>query len=158
MWCFHYGCVTLISIGTLGGLHLILVIRLAKFRLMVQIMALVASSISRWLGCKAEYYLLSCSTHSISCLQLSRITKRSLAWGKFLHGPNGCDAFITYVCYWVWFCPWEMFAGEFFWCGSLQLNIPNITANYWKSIPLCVCVCVDFMKLHNVLWLHVYVC
>ena len=24
----------------------------------------VASSISRWHGCKAEYYLLSCSTHS----------------------------------------------------------------------------------------------
>ena len=25
----------------------------------------VAFSISRWHGCKAEYYLLSCSTHSV---------------------------------------------------------------------------------------------
>ena len=25
----------------------------------------VASSISRWHGCKAEYYLLTCSTHSV---------------------------------------------------------------------------------------------
>ena len=31
---------------------------------MVQITECVASSISRWHGCKAEYYLLSCSTHS----------------------------------------------------------------------------------------------
>ena len=31
----------------------------------VSVMECVASSISRWLGCKAEYYLLSCSTHSI---------------------------------------------------------------------------------------------
>jgi hypothetical protein len=31
---------------------------------MAQMMECVASSISRWLGCKAEYYLLSCSTLS----------------------------------------------------------------------------------------------
>ena len=31
---------------------------------MVQMTECVASSISRWHGCKAEYYLLSCSTHS----------------------------------------------------------------------------------------------
>ena len=97
------------------------VICCAWLRVMFQIMECVASSISRWLGCKAEYYLLSCSTHSISCLQLSRITNRSLAWRKFLQDPIWCDAFITNVCYWVWFCPWEMFAGEFFWCASLQL-------------------------------------
>ena len=31
---------------------------------MAQMTECVASSISRWHGCKAEYYLLSCSTHS----------------------------------------------------------------------------------------------
>ena len=31
---------------------------------MVELTECVASSISRWHGCKAEYYLLSCSTHS----------------------------------------------------------------------------------------------
>ena len=98
------------------------VIWCAWTRVMFQIMECVASSISRWLGCKAEYYLLSCSTHSISCLQLSRITNRSLAWRKFLQDPNWCDAFNMYVCHWVRYCPWEMFAGEFFWCASLQLR------------------------------------
>ena len=96
------------------------VICCAWTRVMFQIMECVASSISRWLGCKAEYYLLSCSTHSISCLQLSRITNRSLAWRKFLQDPNWCDAFNMYVCHWVRYCPWEMFAGEFFWCALQQ--------------------------------------
>ena len=122
MRCFHYVCMLLSLILSLGNVRWrVLLMCFATIALMFLSTECVASSISRWLGCKAEYYLLSCSTHSISCLQLSRITQRSLAWGKFLHGPNGCDAFITYVCYWVWFCPWEMFAGEFFWCASLQL-------------------------------------
>ena len=113
-------CILIESSG--GCCILFHVICCAWLRVMFQIMECVASSISRWLGCKAEYYLLSCSTHSISCLQLSRITNRSLAWRKFLQDPNWCDAFNMYVCHWVRYCPWEMFAGEFFWCASLQLR------------------------------------
>ena len=45
------------------------VICCAWLRVMFQIMECVASSISRWLGCKAEYYLLSCSTHSVLRIQ-----------------------------------------------------------------------------------------
>ena len=97
-----------ILIGSSGGCCIWFhVICCAWLRVMFQIMECVASSISRWLGCKAEYYLLSCSTHSISCLQLSRITNRSLAWRKFLQDPNWCDAFNMYVCHWVRYCSFE---------------------------------------------------
>ena len=123
MRCFQYVCVSLSSILSLGNVRWwILLMCFAKIALMFLSTECVASSISRWLGCKAEYYLLSCSTHSISCLQLSRITNRSLAWRKFLQDPNWCDAFNMYVCHWVRYCPWEMFAGEFFWCASLKLR------------------------------------
>ena len=47
----------------------ILLMCFATIALMFLSTECVASSISRWLGCKAEYYLLSCSTHSVLRIQ-----------------------------------------------------------------------------------------
>ena len=48
---------------------------------MGQITECVASSISRWHGCKAEYYLLSCSTHM-------RDISRMGTWRSFFEGSH----------------------------------------------------------------------
>ena len=44
---------------------------------------------------------LSGSTYSMSCLQLSRITKRYIAWIKFLHCSICCSVFNMHVCAWA---------------------------------------------------------
>ena len=70
MRCFQYVCVSLSSILSLGNVRWwILLMCFATIALMFLSTECVASSISRWLGCKAEYYLLSCSTHSVLRLQ-----------------------------------------------------------------------------------------
>ena len=45
-------------------MSVVVVLLSIRMYVMVHITECVASSISRWHGCKAEYYLLSCSTHS----------------------------------------------------------------------------------------------
>ena len=70
MRCFQYVCVSLSSILSLGTVRWwILLMCFATIALMFLSTECVASSISRWLGCKAEYYLLSCSTHSVLRIQ-----------------------------------------------------------------------------------------
>ena len=50
-------------------MSVVVVLLSIRMYVMVQITECVASSISRWHGRKAEYYLLSCSTHSDLRLQ-----------------------------------------------------------------------------------------
>ena len=70
MRCFHYVCMLLSLILSLGNVRWrVLLMCFATIALMFLSTECVASSISRWLGCKAEYYLLSCSTHSVLRLQ-----------------------------------------------------------------------------------------
>ena len=70
MRCFHYVCVSLSSILSLENVRWwSLLMCFATIALMFPSTECVASSISRWLGGKAEYYLLSCSTHSVLRLQ-----------------------------------------------------------------------------------------
>ena len=145
MRCFHYVCMLLSLILSLGNVRWrVLLMCFATIALMFLSTECVASSISRWLGCKAEYYLLSCSTHSISCLQLSRITNRSLAWRKFLQDPNWCDAFNMYVCHWVRYCSWEYDSSTYIQVFMSMHTIVNIHTSIYAWLFMCeyVCMCL----------------
>ena len=89
MRCFQYVCVSLSSILSLGNVRWWTPLMcFATIALMFLSTECVASSISRWLGCKAEYYLLSCSTHSV--LRLQRFgwmvgIRRPFLFNRFQH-------------------------------------------------------------------------
>ena len=71
--------------------NVVVVLLWIRMYVMVQIKECVASSISRWHGCKAEYYLLSCSTHSELRLQgVGKLegTRRSFLMQSIRTGNN----------------------------------------------------------------------
>ena len=85
MRCFQYVCVSLSSILSLGNVRWwILLMCVATVALMFLSTECVASSISRWHGCKAEYYLLSCSTHSVLIMEGTLLWLRLIVSMLFL--------------------------------------------------------------------------
>ena len=81
--------------------------------------------------------LLSCSTLSMLCVQLSRLTELCVAWSRLLLDLNCSDAFNMLVRDWA---RWRFLLLCFITSGVMYQNTKCVVLNLWVDLSLLACI------------------